>query len=241
MPTHPLGVPWKKGDSRCRFKPWPEIEMQEVSFKVSNTATLIRGLKPSPNKLVSLQVKIPGWYCIYQWKKQDVDSHHEKPPETLSSCVVSKLCKTVSFSSWWFQISTHLKNISQFGSFHQIGMNIKKCLKPPPSFLKQGIGWLTDPDSWKLGSTESQHCVWASRRSVVARRPVATRWTLLKQSGHKMPGKDGKNTPIHDLILPLLCWFTGVLSMFKIPGAFLELPRCEMESLLPRPQVLNDH
>ena len=29
-------------------------------------------------------------------------------------------------------VSTHLKNISQIGSFPQVGMNIKKYLKPPP-------------------------------------------------------------------------------------------------------------
>jgi len=32
--------------------------------------------------------------------------------------------------------STHLKNISQLGSFLQAGMNIQKYLKPPP-----GIGF----------------------------------------------------------------------------------------------------
>ena len=33
----------------------------------------------------------------------------------------------------WLVISTHLKNISQIGSFPQIGVKIKKYLKPPPS------------------------------------------------------------------------------------------------------------
>lgn len=45
-------------------------------------------------------------------------------------------------------------------------------------FLVKQLGFvkknLTDPESWQLGSTESQHCVWASRRSVVARRPEKT-------------------------------------------------------------------
>ena len=35
-------------------------------------------------------------------------------------------------TSWWFP-STHLKNISQIGSFPQIGMSIQESLKPPPS------------------------------------------------------------------------------------------------------------
>ena len=32
-------------------------------------------------------------------------------------------------------ISTHLKNISQIGNLPQVGMNIKKYLKPPPSYV----------------------------------------------------------------------------------------------------------
>ena len=33
------------------------------------------------------------------------------------------------FSSWWFQ-----PDINQNGNLPQVGMKIKKCLKPPPSF-----------------------------------------------------------------------------------------------------------
>ena len=33
----------------------------------------------------------------------------------------------------WLVVSTHLKNISQIGPFPQVGMKIKKYLKPPPS------------------------------------------------------------------------------------------------------------
>ena len=42
-------------------------------------------------------------------------------------------------------VSTHLKNISQIGSFPQVGVNINKCLKPPPSYSVIAIvfpwGW----------------------------------------------------------------------------------------------------
>ena len=31
-------------------------------------------------------------------------------------------------------VSTHLKNISQIGNLAQVGVNIKKYLKPPPRF-----------------------------------------------------------------------------------------------------------
>ena len=34
-------------------------------------------------------------------------------------------------------VSTHLKNISQIGSFPQVGMNIKKYVKPPPRLQYQ--------------------------------------------------------------------------------------------------------
>ena len=37
-------------------------------------------------------------------------------------------------------VSTHLKNISQIGWFPQIGMNIKKYLKPPPSKQSSPVG-----------------------------------------------------------------------------------------------------
>ena len=34
----------------------------------------------------------------------------------------------------WLVVSTHLKNISQIGNLPQIGMKIKMCLTPPPSY-----------------------------------------------------------------------------------------------------------
>jgi len=39
-----------------------------------------------------------------------------------------------SLSGWWFQPSG--KNISQNGNFPQVGVKIKKYLKPPPSYGK---------------------------------------------------------------------------------------------------------
>ena len=37
-----------------------------------------------------------------------------------------------TLDSWWFQL-THLKKINQIGSFPQVGVKIKKYLKPPAS------------------------------------------------------------------------------------------------------------
>ena len=45
-------------------------------------------------------------------------------------------------SSWWFQ--PILKNISQIGSFPQVGMKIKKCLKPPGSVAYSSTKIRTD-------------------------------------------------------------------------------------------------
>ena len=52
----------------------------------------------------------------------------EKKKASLASCQ--------SQTSWWFQ--PIWKNISQNGSFPQIGVRIKKYLKPPPSKGHQG-------------------------------------------------------------------------------------------------------
>ena len=38
------------------------------------------------------------------------------------------------FNIFWLVVSTRLKNISQIGSFPQVGVNMNKHLKPPPSF-----------------------------------------------------------------------------------------------------------
>ena len=40
---------------------------------------------------------------------------------------------------FWLVVSTHLKNISQIGSFPQVGVKIKIYLKPPPSFAARCI------------------------------------------------------------------------------------------------------
>ena len=53
------------------------------------------------------------------WNKQN-------HPPNLKGCVVL-------FVSW-LVVSTHLQNIRQIGLFPQIGVTIKKYLKPPPSF-----------------------------------------------------------------------------------------------------------
>ena len=40
-----------------------------------------------------------------------------------------------------FHDSTHLQNITQFGSFLQVGVKIKKYLKPPPTSIYTIHGW----------------------------------------------------------------------------------------------------
>ena len=43
--------------------------------------------------------------------------------------------KSISMTFWLVVEPTHLKHISQNGNLSQVGMNIKKSLKPPPSFF----------------------------------------------------------------------------------------------------------
>ena len=45
----------------------------------------------------------------------------------------SMMSKKSTVNLIWLVVSTHLKNISQIGSFLQVRVKIKKCLKPPPS------------------------------------------------------------------------------------------------------------
>ena len=49
-----------------------------------------------------------------------------QPDRLIMSKTTSDL--TLIITSWWFQ-PTHLKNMSQFGSFPQVGMNIKKIFE----------------------------------------------------------------------------------------------------------------
>ena len=55
--------------------------------------------------------------------------------ETEATKIPPKRMKSSS-SSWWLNLPTHLKKYArQIGSFPQIGMNINKYLKPPPSHV----------------------------------------------------------------------------------------------------------
>ena len=42
----------------------------------------------------------------------------------------------------WLVVSTHLKNISQMGSFPQIGVKIKNIRNYHLGFILRGLGWL---------------------------------------------------------------------------------------------------
>ena len=63
------------------------------------------------------------------------------------STKISKIRKKIFYQSaakrvdpdtnqYWLVVSTHLKNMSQIGWFPQVGVKIKKHLKPPPSKSK---------------------------------------------------------------------------------------------------------
>ena len=40
---------------------------------------------------------------------------------------------------YWLVVSTHLKNISQIGTFPQVESENQKCLKPPPRVSQLGF------------------------------------------------------------------------------------------------------
>lgn len=56
---------------------------------------------------------------------------------TISWCLQSPFDFDRSTTSWWMTHPTRLKDLSQFGSFPQIGLKITTCLKPPP---RQTVG-----------------------------------------------------------------------------------------------------
>ncbi len=84
---------------------------------------------------------------------------------------------------FWLVVSTHLKNISQIGNRPQIGVKIKKGLKPPPSFSGQ-VEWIIfhQPGFPEKGgiSLKSASFWW---KSVVWRR-----YTLTRVSGSFLNG-----------------------------------------------------
>ena len=63
-----------------------------------------------------------------------------------------KLCVHTSTTSWWFQLNPFEKSARQIGSFPEVGVKNKKCLKPPP-----GKWWkMTTPrkiNAWNLNFT----------------------------------------------------------------------------------------
>ncbi len=55
-----------------------------------------------------------------------IAKQEQQPAEmgTKHASATNPILRIETLSSWWFQ-STHLKNISQIGSFPQVGMKIK--------------------------------------------------------------------------------------------------------------------
>ena len=67
-------------------------------------------------------------------------------------CLVEQFpLKTHTHIPNWLVVSTQLKNISQIGNLPQIGMNIKKYLKPPPSQHQPS----NHPTPWRSFLSES--------------------------------------------------------------------------------------
>ena len=88
---------------------------------------------PPPLSLPCGKSASPPW-CPF-WRNDGVFCRRKKQGKTWAG---------------WLVVSTHLKNISQIGSFPQVGLKIKRYLKPPPrrSSLHSG---------WKVEKQESPH------------------------------------------------------------------------------------
>ena len=165
--------------------------MQENVLRYPRRQTSFGGSNHHQTKWYFFKSIFRGWYCMYQWKNKG----------WFSSSVNTWNCKWLVVSKLWKQGSlyhqpkqcTIIKVIPQ--NYHKIYVTgcppkmgficfyFLQVVTPeqnPHGFCfceAAGIwqkNWPTDPESWQLGSTESQHCVWASRRSVVARRPEKT-------------------------------------------------------------------
>ena len=51
---------------------------------------------------------------------------------------------------FWLGVSTHLKNMSQTGNLPQMGVKIKKYLKPPPRILRINMGFKKIRSTWQF-------------------------------------------------------------------------------------------
>ena len=74
-------------------------------------------------------------------------------------------------SSWWFQLSTRLKNISQIGSFPQVGMKIKHMWN---HHLDMEIGHLNFSPPQLDHASYSSSSLWGGRglpRTFLSGRP----------------------------------------------------------------------
>lgn len=109
---------------------WPAIAWTwdaGKSFKVSKKANFIRGFKPSPNKMVFLQVNIPRMILHVSMKKQRLIPIISKHLELQVTWVVSKLWKQGSL-------------------YHQ--PETMHYHKGNPSKLPQNLHYMMPPPKW---------------------------------------------------------------------------------------------
>ena len=99
------------------------------------------------NSNIQINFPVGSMYCIFPY------IYHKNPPFIIhvgkytspiypmgfiaAPCAhPTLLCNKTPWKipSWWFQVSTHLKNMqpSNWESFPQVGVEHKKCWKPPP-------------------------------------------------------------------------------------------------------------
>ena len=90
--------------------------------------------------LVGFHVKFCKMYPSYCPLKSRDSSRYRSKPVTFGKLGLGRM-KCQAFSSWWLN-QPIWKILVNLGSFPQVRMNIKKYLKPPPSFAIEDVSQL---------------------------------------------------------------------------------------------------
>ncbi len=116
-------------------------------------------------------------------------------------------------------VPTHAKNMSQIGSFPQVGLNIKKCLKPPP-------GRKYNLPIWPNPTLCFDHC-----------------WVVhfLQGPGYFLLGSRSKNTPTftsYVVFLPMPTTHTTTQNNSSVIEETCSYIPYSKDSLFPKPPTV---
>ena len=87
-------------------------------------------------KIIVTSISIRCQLWLATWERPKFRSWDFQAEALCKSRAQNGPCHNLSSNTQlWLVVSTHLKNISQIGNLPQVGVKIKKCLKPPPRQL----------------------------------------------------------------------------------------------------------